>query len=243
MMDASTIELLRVTKEVGATVKPGPALFAGPGEVCTDDDLRGVGADADLNGPMVADLLTAMAAHENLGTNLYRMLARTSDSPALTTRFKRFEGDSIEAVGVFRTLFEALGIPWRYVSPSARLTEAMDAKLQEAFLLAGSADPATAELKRLDAVLIASTLCVANTALLAQLAAGLDDGPTRQALEEAVATLEGPQAEHLEWAADTRQSMALGQARNELAQTAAIATETVVGKVKDVARTITDAVR
>ena len=239
-MDATTIELLRVTKDLGATIKPGPTIFAGPGEVCTDDDFEAVGADAGLNGPMLADLLASMAAHENLGTNLYRMLARGCDNPALSSNLKDFEADAVTAVGVFRTLFEALDVPWRYVSPAARATEAMDAKLQEAFLLSGSADPVTVDLKRVEAVLVASTLCVANTAVLSNLAAGLDDGTTRQALETAVAALEGPQTEHLQWAADTRMRMALGQARGELMPKGAMAAETLVGKVKDVAKSIKD---
>ena len=74
---------------------------------------------------------------------------------------------------------------------------------------------------------MASTLCVADTAVLSNLAAGLDDGPTRQALETAVAALEGPQTEHLQWAADTRMRMALGQARGELMAKGAMATETL----------------
>jgi hypothetical protein len=210
--------------------------------VVTDDLFSEVGSDEGLNGPMVADLLSGMAAHENLGTNLFRMLARTSDNPALVKSFKKFEADAIAAVEAYRTLFEALGVPWRYISPAARMTEAIDGKLQEAFLLAGAADPVTVELKRVEAVLIASTMCVANTSLLANLAESLDDGPTRQALETAVATLEGPQAEHLEWAASTQQKMALGQARSELVQKGAMAAEAAVGKVKDVAKAVKDAV-
>jgi hypothetical protein len=242
-MDASTIELLRVTNDTGASIKPGPAIFAGPGQVCTDDDLRSVGAEAGMNGPMVADLLASMAAHENLGTNLFRMLGRTSDNPALTSTFSEFEADAVAAVEVYRRLFDALGVPWRYVSPAARMTEAMDAKLQEAFLLCGGADPVTVELKRVEAVLLASTMCVANTAILRSLADELDDGPARSAIEEAVAALEGPQNEHLEWAAQTQRTMAVGQAKSELKQKAAMAAETVVGTAKDVARAVKDALR
>jgi hypothetical protein len=240
-MDTTTIDLLKVTKDLGATLKPGPAVFAGPGQVCTDGDFGDISATTGLNGPMVADLLSAMAAHENLGTNLYRMLGRTSDNPALIATFNRFEADAVAAVGVYRRLFDALDVPWRFVSPAARMTEAMDAKLQEAFLLAGSADPVTVELKRVEAVLLASTLCVANTAILRSLGDELDAGPIREAIAEAVAALEGSQQEHLEWAAQTQRTMAVGQAKSALKQRVAMAGETVVGTAKDAARAVRDA--
>ncbi len=240
-MESTTIELLRVTKDFGATLKPGPAVEAGPESVVTDDDFAEVGADAGLNGPMVADLLASMAAHENLGTNLYRMLARTSDNPMLVSTFKEFEADSITAVQAYRRLFEALGVPWRYVSPAARMTEAMDGKLQEAFLLSGSADPVTVELKRVEAVLLAATLCVANGAILRQLADSISDGPTKQALEAALAELEPLATAHLEWAAETQMVMAVGQAQSTLMQKGAMATESVVGAAKDVAKRVKDA--
>lgn len=159
----------------------------------------------------------------------------------LVAAFKQFEADAVAAVEVHRRLGEALGVPWRYASPAARMTEAIDAKLQESFLLAGAADPVTVELKRVEAVLLASTLCVSNTAILKALAAGLEEGPTRRALEEAVAELEPVQTAHLEWAAERQQDMTIAQARSALAQKGAMAAETVVGAAKDVVKKVKDA--
>ena len=238
---ADDLTLLRQQKDTGTTIKPGPAVIAGPGQVVTDADLADIGAEVGLNGPMVADLLSSMAAHENLGTNLFRAFARQTDNPMLATTFKGFEADARTAVATYHRLFEQLGVPWGYISPAARMTEAMDTKLQEAFLLQGSADPVVVDLKMVEAVLLASTMCVANTAVLANLAAGLDEGEVRSAIEAAVTALEAPQQAHLQWAADTQQAMAVGQARSAALQKGVAAVDAVVGKVKDVAQAVKDA--
>src|SRR5690606_18609040 len=155
-------------------------------------------------------------------------------NPMAKHRFSQFQTDAVTAVGVLERLMEQLGVPLHYASPPARMTEAMDSKLLEAFLLTGAADQMTVELKGVEAVLLASTMCVANTSLLASLAEGLEEGSeARVAMETAVDALMPVQQEHLEWAASMQQELVLTQAKSSLAQKAGAAAEAVVGKVRD----------
>ena len=223
-----------VTWDTGATAKPGPMTVVHPERTVTDAELADVAAGTGLNGPFVADLLVSCAAHENMGVNLYTTLGAQTQNPMAQKQFAKFREDSRLAVGIYEELMTQLGIPVGYISQVARMTEAMDAKLVEAFLLSGSADPMTKEVKGVEAVMLASTLCVANASLLEQLCEGLDEGEAKTAMRAAVDQLAPVAAEHLEWAARMQHQMVLTQANSALAQKAANLAEKLVGKVKDV---------
>lgn len=226
--------MTRLTKDTGATIKPGPMVVAGPDQVMTDDVLDQVAAGTGLNGPFLADFLAAAATHENDGINLFRALGAMSANPVLQARYKQLQQEAAASVDAYEQLITDLGGKLGYISPPGRMTEAMDAKMLEAFLGSGSADPLTIELKGVEAVLLAATLCVANVSLLAAIAGGVDDGDAKAAMLGAVAKLEGPAREHLEWAASTQQTMVLTQANSKLAQKAGAAMEGLVGKLKEV---------
>lgn len=223
----------RVTKDTGATIKPGPMVVAGPDQVMTDEVLDRVAAGTGLNGPFVADFLASAATHENDGINLFRALAAMSANPVLQARYKQLQQEAAASVDAYEQLITDLGGQLGYISPPGRMTEAMDAKVLEAFLGSGSADLMTIELKGVEAVLLAATLCVANVSLLAAIADGVDDGDAKVAMLGAVAKLDGPAREHLEWAASMQQKMVLTQANSKLAQKAGAAMEGLVGRLKD----------
>jgi hypothetical protein len=222
-----------VTWDTGATAKPGPMTVVNPQRAVTDDQLADVAAGTGLNGPFMADLLVSCAAHENMGVNLYKALGAQTQNPMAQKQFAKFRDDSATAVGVHEELMSQLGVPVGYISQVARMTEALDAKVLSAFLLSGSADPMTKEIKGVEASLLASTLCVANTSLLEQICEGLDEGEARNAMRTAIDQLAPVQAEHLEWAARMQHQMVLAQANSSRTQTAANLVETVVGKIKD----------
>jgi hypothetical protein len=226
----------RVQKDTGSTIKPGPMLFASPEQVVTDADLAEVAAGTGLNGPFLADLLAAAAAHENDGKNLYQALGHMTANPMLQAKFKQFREESVVAMETYEELATRLGAPISYISPAARMTEAMDGKLLEAFLLSGSADPLVLELKGVEAVLLAATSCVANVALFEHIAAGLPDGDAKSAFDELLPTLKDAGERHLEWAAETQRTMVTSQASSKLVQSALGVAENVVGKIKDVLR-------
>jgi hypothetical protein len=223
----------RVQPDTGATIKPGPMLEARPELVVTDADLADVAPGSGLNGPFLADLLASAAAHENDGKNLYQALGHMTANPMLQAKFKQFREDSVAAVATYEELATRLGAPISYISPAARMTEAMDAKLLEAFILSGSADPLVLELKAVEAVLLASTLCVANVALFEHIAAGLPDGDAKAAFAEHLPTLAEAGANHLHWAASTQRTMVTSQAGSRTVQKVLGVAETVVGKIKD----------
>lgn len=224
-----------ITWNTSAIAKAGPMMVVHPDREVIDDDLSRVAAGTGLNGPFVADLLASCAAHERTGLNLFKALEARSNNPAAKRRFSQFQTDAITAVGVLERLMEQLGVPLHYASPPARMTEAIDSKIVEAFLLTGAADDMTIELKGIEAVMLASTMCLANTALLRSLAQGLDEGSeARKAFDTAIGALAPVQEEHLEWAVSMQQEMVLGQARSSIVQKAGAAAEAVVGKVRDV---------
>ncbi|MBW3580226.1 MAG: hypothetical protein KY447_04015 [Actinobacteria bacterium] len=228
--------MTRITKDTGATIKPGPMVVAAPEQIMTDAVLDQVAAGTGLNGPFVADLLASAATHENDGISLFRALSSMTANPVLLARYQQFQAESEAAVDAYEQLIADLGGRIGYVSPPGRMTEAMDAKILEAFLGSGSADPMTLELKGVEAVLLAATLCVANVSLLSAIAEGLDEGEAKTALLVAVVKLEGPAREHLEWATSTQRTMVLTQANSKLAQKVGAAMEGVVSKIKDALR-------
>jgi hypothetical protein len=103
-----------------------------------------------------------------------------------------------------------------------------------AFLLTGASDPLTIEMKGIEAVLVASTICVSNSSLLRGAAEKMEDGPSRRAVLEALDALEPAQEEHLEWAASMLHQLAATQVSSRAAQQVGAMAETVVGKVRDV---------
>src|SRR4051794_10325031 len=123
-MDKNILTLTRVTKDMGSTVKPGPMVVAEPDQTIDDEVLNelGTASDSGLNMAMLADLVVAMAVHENMGVNLYRTLQTIAVNPMLRSAYADFEQDSIDAVAIHAGLMETLGIPMYYVSPAARLT-------------------------------------------------------------------------------------------------------------------------
>jgi len=222
------------TWATGTVAKAGPMMVVNPEREITDADLSEVAAGTGLNGRFVADMLAACATHERTGVSLYKSLEARTNNPTAKHRFNQFMSDAFEAAAAYDALAEELGVPVMYASPPARMTEAMDTRLMSAFLLSGSADQLTLELKGIEAVLVASTICVANASLLASLAEGIDEGPARTAMEETVAAVMPPSEEHLEWAATMQRQMVMTQANSSLAQKATEVAEAVVGKVRDV---------
>jgi hypothetical protein len=231
-MDTNTLTLTRVTKDMGTSIKPGPMVVAGPDQIMTEDLLRDLGSvtDSGLNSAMLADLLVAMAVHENMGVNLYRTLQNVVVNPMLRSAYTDFEKDAIEAVGVHSQLMNALGIPMYYVSPAARLTEGMDGHMIMSFLEGGSADQLTIDMKTVEATLLASTMCVANTNLLRKI--GEESGTEAAvAIQAAVAQLEGPQRQHLTWAETNRERMALMLVKHPVTHKVMEWTENTIAKV------------
>jgi hypothetical protein len=229
-MNADTLNITRVTKDMGTTIKLGPMVVAAPEQTITDKALGGVAEGSGLNGPLLADLIASMATHENMAIGMYRALRTAVANPMLQAAFEKFEADSLSAVEVHIVLMEALGIPWPYVSPAGRMTEGLDSHMIMSLLESGSADAVTKDMKAVEMVMLGSTMCVANTALLRQIAA-VAEGDTRSAIEAAAAELEGPQLEHLEWSRTTQQQMVLTMVQHPVAHKLTQFAENIVGKI------------
>lgn len=225
-----------ITKETGATVKPGPMIVAEAPRVKTDEQLASVAADSGLNGPFIADLLSSAVTHERMGVNLFRFLKAQTNNPVLGAKYGQLREESERCVDAYEELITALGGDVVYASPPARMTEGMDQHLISSFLASGSADALVQELKGVEAVLLGATLCVANTELVARLAQEAKDGPSKQAMLRAVTLLLPAQQEHVRWARETQQTMVVTQAKHPLAQKVGQVAEAVVGKIKDVLR-------
>lgn len=210
--------VLTPTKAAGASSRPLPGLYVEPMQQITVDDLESFVADAHVNGPFVADLLSAVLAHEQRGRHLYRICAARTRSPMLHATYEHFGAETEEHVRIVQDLIESCGGDPHYVSPSARVVHAMDSALVQAIAaVGGGVDASTVEMAMLDAVFVAETIDHANWSTLAQLTGRLPAGPTRDRFADAVGRVEAQEDEHVQWAQETRQRLVMLQAEHESA--------------------------
>ena len=129
-----------------------------------------------LNVPFIAGTLSAFLAHERAGAALYRVAAEHSENPMLVDKYEEFGRETVEHIAIYQQLIADLGGDPHYVSPAARMTEQLGAKLLEGPVsLAGSVDLLTLETAFLEAVVFAEHKCHDNWTLLGQLGEILPD--------------------------------------------------------------------
>lgn len=129
-----------ITHWTGATTTPAPMTFAHPDHTVTEEDLQDFASGSGLNGPFLAGALSAFVTHERDGINLFTALAATTASPVLAQ------------------LITELGGNPNYGGHAAQLTEGLDSKILEAFLLAGSSDAPPLDMMTIQTTLIAGTV-------------------------------------------------------------------------------------
>jgi hypothetical protein len=178
-----------VLPETGATLKPGPMLTVVPGRSISDDQLAHVGQGTGLNGPFLADQLSAWITHQRMGRNLLRTLEARTSNPVLQGMYVALLASTDKAVQAWERLSGQLGSNPQYASPPARMQEGMDTKVVEALLLPGSADPLSFETAGLMAAYSAMTLSVLHAELLTGLAEVADDSEAKRAMTAAAGEL------------------------------------------------------
>ena len=215
------------TLDKGATVKPTEAIYTPPDAAVTDQMLAEQLALDGVNAPFVADLLSAMLAHERCGVHLYRSVAGRTNNEVLRSNYEEFGAETLEHVEILEQLISGSGGNPSYVSAMTRAVEAADARILEStFMLNGSVDPMTAEMTMLDAVFLAEAKDQANWATMASLAGLLPDGPFKEAASVAVEQVKSQEDEHLLWARDTAAQLITIQAMGpEVPKTGATADE------------------
>jgi rubrerythrin len=187
-----------------------------------------------LNGPFMADLLSSFLVHEQCGFHLYRTVSALTKNPMLSSKYQQFGAQTEEHIGILENLITALGGNPGYVSPAARMVEAMNTKMMEAVvLLSGSADENTVEQAMLEAVVLAETKDHANWKLLSTLTDKMPNGEAKEAFLAAVGQVEDQEDEHLEWASSTWETLVMTQAQSGLVQKGMQMAEKAVGMVKD----------
>jgi ferritin-like metal-binding protein YciE len=202
------VATLTPTKDRGATTKPVGVLYVEPDRAVIDDTLRAELPDVGFDAAAFADVLSAVLAHERCGRHLYRSCARRTRLPDLERAFEEFGAQTERHVEILEEVITGSGGNPNYVSPMARAVEGADSKLLEStYVLAGSIDPATAEISLVDAVFLAESMDHANWQLLGKLVRMMPEGAQRTALEQAVAEVEEQEDEHLAWATQTKQQL------------------------------------
>ncbi len=171
-----------VLPETGATIKPGPSITVVPGRAISDDQLAHVGRGSGLNGPFLADQLSAWVTHQRMGGNLLRTLQSRTANPLLQSLYGTLLTSNAKAVDAWERLIGRLGSNPQYASPPARMQEGMDTKIVESLLLSGSADPLSFETAGLMATYSAMTLAVLHAETLSSLADAADDGEAKTAM-------------------------------------------------------------
>lgn len=221
-----------VRPETGATIKPGPMVTVAPEREVTDERFTDFAGGSGLNGPFLADQLSAGIAHERASLNLLRSLQARSNNPVLRGKYADLTDETLTAVGVWERLIGTLGGSPQYASPAGRATEALDAKIVESLLLGGSADPMTFEQAGLQSYLCGATLCAVNAGLVEQLAEEADEGPARAALRDAATQLVPAAREHVSWAEQTLGRAVVSQAKHPFLRKAAQTAERVTDKLR-----------
>jgi hypothetical protein len=206
-----------VTYDTGGTGGPATAVCVLAERQLPVDEVPAGLADSGLNAPFVVDLLSACLAHGRCGTHLYRSVAARTTDDSLRQRYERRGEQVRELVEALEQVVAAAGGDPQYVSPAARAAEqAAGALTESTFLLAGSADPITAEMTMLEAVMLAEVKERGNWELLAQLAAQMALGPASAQLGELAAAALADADDPSTWAYRTRARMLLAMAGAEL---------------------------
>lgn len=225
-----------VQPTTGATIKPGPMITVVAERAVTDDQLAQVGNGTGLNGPFLADQLSAWLTHQRMGGNLLRTLEARTSNVVLQGLYVALLTSNDAAITAWEGLIGRLGGNPQYASPPARMQEGMDTKIVESLLLPGSADPLSFETAGLLAVYSAMSLSVLNVQLLSSLAEACDEGEAKTAMtgaSEELSTIAWSGLGQVSTAIATTMSM---QAKHPLAQKAMQGMEKVTAKLRDTLR-------
>ena len=190
-----------------------PVSFSPPECALAPEEQEAFLAGTGLNGPFMADLLSACLMHEQCGWHLYRTAISMTTNEALKAKYEEFGAETEDHIRIFEELITACGGQPGYVSPTARLTEALDSQIhQAAILLPDGADPDTLELAILEAVVLAETKCHSDWSLIQKMTAELPEGAAREAFQAAVDQVEEQEDEHIRWARETWEQMIMTRA-------------------------------
>jgi rubrerythrin len=202
------------TKETGGLAPLMTSVsFSAPECALAPEELGSFLAGTGLNGPFLADLMSACLMHEQCGLHLYRTAISMTANEALRTKYEEFGAETEEHIRVFEELIGGCGGQPGYVSPAARLTEALDSQIHQAvILLADGADPGTVELAILEAVVLAETKCHSDWSLIQKMTSKLPEGDARDAFQAAVDQVEAQEDEHIRWARQTWEEMVMTRA-------------------------------
>jgi rubrerythrin len=206
------------TKETGGLAPLMTSVsFSAPDSALLPEDLEAFMAGTGLNGPFMANLMSACLMHEQCGLHLYRTAISRTANEALRAKYEEFGAETEEHIRIFEELIAACGGQPGYVSPAARLTEALDSQIHQALiLLTDGADADTVELAILEGVVLAETKCHSDWSLIQKLTGELPEGDARDAFQAAVDQVEAQEDEHIRWARQTWEEMVTTRARTVL---------------------------
>jgi hypothetical protein len=182
---------LTPTKATGATTKLMPSVYAEPEQQTSAETMAQFMSGSGLDGAFLAEVLSAMLAHERCGRHLYRSCESRTHNPVLEQKYREFGAETERHVEILEELITTSGGSPMYIGPNARAVLGTDTKLVEStYALGGSLDPLTAEMAMLDAVLLAESMDHANWKLLSQLADQLRDTEWEEPIRSAVSEVE-----------------------------------------------------
>lgn len=225
-----------VLPETGATIKPGPMITEVPRRAISDEQLAHFGQGTGLNGPFLADQLSAWVTHQRMGANLLRTLEARTSNPVLQGMYVALRKSNDTAIQSWERLIGQLGGNPQYASPPARMQEGMDAKIVESLLLPGSADPLSFETAGLMAVHSAMSVSVLHGGLLSSLSEAADDSDAKQAMSSAAKELAGIADTGLSQVTAAIAKTTATQAKHPLAQKMMQGMEKATAKLRDTLR-------
>lgn len=192
------------TKETGAKTLPTLMTITAPETQLEPETLSKLGAGAGFNGLFFANLMSCFLQQERDAVGLYRCVAERTRNDDWRSHYVLFGEQSLDHIRIYEELITRMGGDAQYVSPNARMREAVDTKLMEPLAtFTGSVDEVTLELAGLEAVIAAEQQCQANWKLLVRLSEQIPDGAMKQEIQNAIRQVAPQEDEHVRWAKTT----------------------------------------
>ncbi len=149
---------------------------------------------------VLLDKLSEFLMVEQLGWQLYQVVAARATDPELRRHYEEFGRETSHHRAILLRLIGELGGDPEYVSPCARLAQLKAEMLANTALVVDGLSPDEVQANDLENVLIAETKDYADWNLLARLVEQVDEPAIQNALQRAVQEAGPQEEEHLRWA-------------------------------------------
>ena len=158
---------------------------------------------------VLLDKLSEFLMVEQCGAQLYEVVAARAPTPEIRSKYEEFGAETNHHREVLTQLIAKLGGDPNYVSPMARVAQVRGEEMLCLALRCDALTPLEVACMDIESVALAETKDHADWSFLAKLLPQVQDATVQQALQAAVDEVEDQEDEHLAWAMETMDAMAM----------------------------------